>query len=89
MRTRWELGKYPALRGMETEYLAKIFHSSMHAGALRRFLVYPENAVDGFLYFPFPGLPHPIGSFDEALEYRYVVEIVTPSRIHSIEFTAH
>ena len=75
---------------MSTPYLSALLDMSEHAGILKPRAVLPGNSVDGFIYFPFPGLQwNSIETgFVEALECRYELEVVTPSGRKTIVFTS-
>ncbi len=78
----------PAREGSLSADLHTVFANSVNDGILKRHVVYPQNSVHGYIYFPFPGLNWKAGSGAQrdALEYRYVVAIETPNESKVIEF---
>ena len=70
--------------------VAGVARSCVDDGILKRHVVYPDNCVNGFVFFPFPGLDWKAGmrGFPEALLYAYTLEIVTTSGTRLIEFSA-
>jgi hypothetical protein len=78
-----DVGKYSGTK------LYDNYTKSVNDGILKRHLVYPNNSVNGYMYFPFPGLnwrsENP--SFPEAWEYAYTLEIMTQTGSSMIEFT--
>jgi hypothetical protein len=71
--------------------LFQIYSLSQNDGVLQRHLVYPNNGVHGYVYFPFPGLnwKATASGFPEAVEYVYTIEIVTQNGSKDIEFEPH
>ncbi len=69
--------------------LYSIYEQSVNVGLIGRNLVYPDNSLHGYLYFPYPGLQWQ-ASDGKALEssfYRYEIAISIPSGIQKIVFT--
>jgi hypothetical protein len=81
----------PSTEGSLSADLYSIFTLSVNDGILKRYTVYPENSVSGYIFFPFPGLQWKItaSGFPEATEYVYTIEIITQSGSKSIEFEPH
>jgi hypothetical protein len=73
------------------EPLYGAFRKSLNAGVLQRYMVYPGNSVNGYIFFPFPGLnwKATASGFPEATEYVYTIEIMTQNGSKFIEFTPH
>jgi len=67
------------------------YSASMNDGVLQRHLVYPNNSVQGYVYFPFPGLNWRATAlgFPETAEYSYTIEIITQNGSKYIEFEPH
>lgn len=65
------------------------FKESVNDGILKRHLVYPNNSVNGYIYFPFPGMDYKASGtgFPEAFEYIYEMEVLTSLGSKTIEFT--
>lgn len=85
-------GKFsPSRKGSLSANLYTIFSGSFNSGILKRYTVYPHNSVNGFIYFPFPGLHWKAGAsgITEATEYVYTVELITQSGSKFIEFVPH
>jgi hypothetical protein len=78
----------PSGGGSLSANLYSIFTTSVNVGILRRYKIYPENSVNGYVYFPFPGLNWKASDshFLEATEFVYQIDIVTPTGIRTIEF---
>lgn len=78
----------PKLRGLAPIILYDTFVMSKHEGILKSYLVYPDNSVNGYVYFPFPGLHWKATGtwFHEAAQYTYELEIITPNGSKKIEF---
>jgi hypothetical protein len=91
MEIRWNFQKDPALKGASTDYISSIYSLCVSDGLLKRHIVYPNNGVHGFLFFPYPGLEWKSTNnrFDEAFENQYELEIRTPTETKIIVFTAH
>jgi len=85
---RWRLDVPPADDGTLSPRLYKIFRNSVSVGIMQRYTVFPNNGVNGYIYFPFPGINWKASKagFHEALEYNYQIEIVTQSGSKIIEF---
>ena len=68
-----------------------IIHRSVNDGILKQHIVYPNNGVHGFLFFPYPGLNWKASNnkFYEAYLNQYELEITTPTETKTIVFTAH
>jgi hypothetical protein len=68
-----------------------IIKQSVNDGILKRHIVYPNNSVHGFLFFPYPGLNWKVSEnkFYEAYLNQYELEIKTPTETRTIVFTAH
>jgi hypothetical protein len=81
----------PAREGSLSATLYSIFQSSVNVGIMKRYTIFPGNSVNGYTYFPFPGLHWKATStwLVEASEYEYEVEISTPSGIKRIIFSPH
>ncbi|GEM_PF-1665903 len=84
----WGIDDISAARGASPEILYSIFEMSMRDGVLKAHTVFPANSVNGFVYFPFPGLNWKVGSGapHDGLEYRYFLEILTQTGSKIIEF---
>jgi hypothetical protein len=83
-------GKFaPSREGSLSADLHAIFTDGINSGILGRYTVYPNNSVNGFIYFPFPGLRWnaTTAGFSEAAEYVYTVELITPTGSKLIQFT--
>ncbi|MBI4811656.1 MAG: carboxypeptidase-like regulatory domain-containing protein [Ignavibacteriales bacterium] len=78
----------PAREGSLSARLYSIFTNSVNVGIMKRYIVYPGNSVNGYVYFPFPGLNWKAtgSSFPEASDYIYTIEIMTPNGSKTIEF---
>lgn len=78
-------------KGSLSANLYAVFEKSLNDGILKRYAVFPDNSVNGFIYFPFPGLnwKATASGFPEAVEYVYTVEIITQSGSKFIEFVPH
>ena len=65
------------------------FRRSVSQGVLGRNTVFPGNSVNGYMYFPFPGLSWKAKgkAFPEASEYTYKLELVIRNGSKMIEFT--
>ena len=76
--------------GVNPINLQEIFDRSRNAGILGHYRIFPGEAVNGFVYFPFPGLNWNAATsgFGDASEYRYQIEIDTPTGITQIVFNA-
>jgi len=85
---RWNSEKVPVPMGTSSKYISTTFQQSFHAGILQRCIVHPKNSVDGFVYFPFPGLNwNTTGSdFSEASEGIYIIEITSSEGTKTVEF---
>jgi hypothetical protein len=83
-------GKFtPSRKGSLSANLYTIFSGSFNSGILKRYTVYPYNSVNGYVYFPFPGLnwKSSRSSFPEAAEYNYKIELIIPTgERRTIEF---
>ena len=81
----------PSREGSLSSSLYSIFKKSLNDGILKRHVVFPNNSVNGFVYFPFPGLNWKATApgFPEAVEYSYTIEIITQSGSKFIEFEPH
>ncbi len=79
----------PARGGSLSASLYSTFRNSITVGILKRYLIYPENSVNGFVYFPFPALDwKATRSWAlEASQYDYEVNIKTPNGLKHISFT--
>ncbi|MBI4810525.1 MAG: hypothetical protein HY800_03610 [Ignavibacteriales bacterium] len=82
------LKNYPSTNGSLSSQLYMIFNNSINVGVLNDYTVYPNNSINGFIYFPFPGLNWKATGewFYEAAKYEYELEIVTPDGSKTIEF---
>ena len=91
MEIRWNFQKDPALKGASTDYISSIYSLCVSDGLLKRHIVYPNNGVHGFLFFPYPGLEWKSTNnrFDEAFDNQYELEIITPTETKTIVFTPH
>jgi hypothetical protein len=78
----------PAREGSLSSILYDIFTNSVNVGILQRYTVYPDNSLNGFVYFPFPGLDWKASGswFREAAEYVYELELRLPSGTEKITF---
>ena len=85
---RWMLDITPANDETLSSRLFRVFRNSVGVGVMQRYTVFPNNSVNGYIYFPFPGISWKATgtSFREALEYTYQIEIVTQSGSKIIEF---
>jgi hypothetical protein len=88
MQIQWNFEKDPVLMGTSTEFLSTIFSASINDGILDRHIVYPNNSVNGYVYFPFPGLNWKTTEtwIYEAAKYEYELEIITPNGSRKIAF---
>jgi hypothetical protein len=101
---RWYLAKHPSMDNPTpflnvppsndqslSSTLYRIFRKSMNAGIIQPNRVYPSNAINGYIYFAFPGLNWKVtkSGFPEAIEYSYTLEIVTQCGSKFIEFVPH
>jgi hypothetical protein len=88
----WVHGKFgPSTKGSLSADLDTIFSTSLNSGVLRKYEIYPNNSVHGYIYFPFPGLnwKATASGFPEAAEYAYTIEIITQNGSKLIEFVPH
>lgn len=78
----------PAREGSLSATMYSIYQSSVNVGIIKRYTILPGNSINGYLYFPFPGLHWKATGlwFVEASEYEYEVEINTPTGIKRITF---
>jgi len=81
----------PSSKGTLSSGLYEILTNSLNDGILKRYSVFPENSVNGYIYFPFPGLNWKVtaSGFPEATEYVYTVEVITQNGSKYIEFEPH
>jgi len=88
MQIQWNFEKDPVLMGTSTEFLSTIFSASINDGILDRHIVYPNNSVNGYVYFPFPGLNWKTTEtwIYDAAKYEYELEIITPNGSRKIAF---
>ena len=79
----------PAGAGTMSSDLYHVFNSGVNDGVLKRHSVYPDNSVNGYIYFPFPGTNYKVDGtgFPEAFEYNYTLVIATRTGIKTIDFT--
>ncbi|MDI6767240.1 MAG: carboxypeptidase-like regulatory domain-containing protein, partial [Bacteroidota bacterium] len=82
---------YPSTNGSFSSRLYTIFQNSVNVGIMKRYLVFPENSINGYIYFPFPGLNWKATGdwFYEAAKYTYELELITPNGSKIITFTPH
>lgn len=81
----------PSRKSSLSSNLYSIFGKSLNDGILKRYTVFPDNCVNGLIYFAFPGLnwKATASGFPEATEYVYTIEIITQSASKFIEFEPH
>ena len=85
---RWILNIPPADDRSFSSTLFRVFRNSVGVGVMQRYTVYPNNSVNGYVYFPFPGIHWRATSsgFREAFEYNYQIEIATHDGSKIIDF---
>jgi len=78
----------PSRKGSMSSDLYSIFEKSLKDGILKRYTVFPDKSVNGYIYFAFPGLNWKATApgFPEAAEYSYTIEIITQSGSKLIQF---
>jgi len=78
----------PLRGGVSPKVLNDIFQNSVNQGILKRNIIYPDNSVNGYVYFPFPGLNWKATEtwIYEAAKYEYELEIITPNGSRKIAF---
>jgi hypothetical protein len=78
----------PLRGGASPKSLNRIYMRSTSQGILTRTNVYPDNSVNGNIYFPFPGLDWKATGtdFPEASQYHYQIEIITQCGSKVIDF---
>jgi hypothetical protein len=81
----------PSTQGSLSADLYSMFSGGANVGILGKYTVYPENSVNGFIYFPFPGLGWKAATsgFSEAAEFVYTVELITQTGSKFIQFVPH
>jgi hypothetical protein len=77
-----------AVEGSLSASMYRTFMSSVNVGILQSYRVFPDNALNGYVYFPFPGMQWKTGgtTFAESMNYTYVLSISTPSGVRTIDF---
>ncbi len=85
---RWYEEAQPADDLSFTSTLFKTYRNSLGVVLMQRYTVFPNNSVNGFIFFPFPGMNWKISSsgFHEAFEYDYQIELMTQDGKKIINF---
>ena len=78
----------PAEEGSLSSSMYHTFISSVNVGILNSYRVFPENSLNGYAYFPFPGMQWKTSgtAFAESMNYTYMLSITTPTGVKTIEF---
>jgi hypothetical protein len=78
----------PSRVGSLSADLYTVFSGGVNVGIMGRCTVYPKNSVNGYIYFPFPGLGWKVAAagFSEASEYIYTIELITQTGRQLIQF---